>query len=97
MRHLLLNLFSMSFFQDNNEAVPEEEEPKEVSSNHNLGIAHPMFSQIPNFQFLIVFLSLRNCLFDEITVIGILYYILILSTVYMTNLTLVCMVIMEYG
>ena len=40
---------------DNNEAVPEEEEPKEVSSNHNLGIAHPMFSQIPNFQFLIVF------------------------------------------
>ena len=34
---------------DNNEAVPEEEEPKEVSSNHNLGIAHLMFSRILNF------------------------------------------------
>ena len=40
---------------DNNEAVPEEEEPKEVSSNHNLGIAHLMFSRVLNFQFLIVF------------------------------------------
>ena len=48
---------------DNNEAAPEEE-PKEVLSNHNLGIAHPMFSRILNFQFLIVFRE-KNCLYDK--------------------------------
>ena len=48
---------------DNNEAAPEEE-PKEVLSNHNLGIAHPMFSRILNFQFLIVFRE-KNCLYDR--------------------------------
>ena len=48
---------------DNNEAAPEEE-PKEVLSNHNLGIAHPMFSRILNFQFLIVFRE-KNCLYEK--------------------------------
>ena len=48
---------------DNNEAAPEEE-PKEVLSNHNLGIAHPMFSRILNFQVLIVFRE-KNCLYDK--------------------------------
>ena len=48
---------------DNNEAAPEEE-PKEVLSNHNLGIAHPMFSRTLNFQFLIVFRE-KNCLYDK--------------------------------
>ena len=61
----------MSIFQDspedtpdNNEAAPEEE-PKEVLSNHNLGIAHPMFTRILNFQFSIVFRQKINCLFDK--------------------------------
>ena len=48
---------------DNNEAAPEEE-PKEVLSNHNLGIAHTMFSRTLNFQFLIVFRE-NNCLYDN--------------------------------
>ena len=48
---------------DNNEAAPEEE-PKEVLSNHNLGIVHPMFSRTLNFQFLIVFRE-KKCRYDK--------------------------------